>query len=204
VCYTSTALHPALKATYLQPWGPSNLLLRPSALIPSTYLTHTSDSKKLIYISFLRPTLCYVLSCLSSTASCHLRLLPISVLLSFAVPCSRHFAPTTLIESSLHARVITPPLLSPEGSFFLWFCSGEFFLVNRDRQLAIPLSSREHVAMSRSVHSSYACRFCSLALMFRLELSVLRCFFSFASSFHPCPPLFRCYVLASLRLHYTH
>ena len=151
--------------------------------------------------------LCSVLSCLSSAASFHLRLLSIPVLLSFAATCSRHFASTTLIESSLHARVITPPLLSPERSFFLWFCSGEFFLVNRDRQLAIPLFSREHdqwLAMSRSVHSSYACRFCSLALMFRLELSVLRCFFSFASSFHPCPPLFRCYVLAPLRLHYTH
>ena len=47
VCHTSAALHPPLDATYLQPWGPSNLLLRPSALIPSNYLTHTSDSKNL-------------------------------------------------------------------------------------------------------------------------------------------------------------
>ena len=60
--------------------------------------------------------LCSVLSCLSSAASFHLRLLSIPVLLSFAATCSRHFASTTLIESSLHARVITPPLLSPERS----------------------------------------------------------------------------------------
>ena len=119
VCHTSAALHPPLDATYLQPWGPSNLLLRPSALIPSNYLTHTSDSKKLIYISFLRPPLCSVLGCLSSAASRHLRLLPISVLLSFVVPRSRHSAPTSLIESSLRARVITPPLLSPDRSSFL-------------------------------------------------------------------------------------
>ena len=47
VCHTSAALHPPLDATCLQPWGPSNLLLRPSALVPSNYLTHTSDSKNL-------------------------------------------------------------------------------------------------------------------------------------------------------------
>ena len=41
-------------------------------------------------------------------------------------------------------------------------------------------------------------------LMLRLELSVLRCLLSFASSSHLCPPLFRCSVLAPLRPHYTH
>ena len=116
VCHTSAALHPPLDATYLQPWGPSNLLLRPSALVPSNYLTHTSDSKNL-YTS--PSSLCSVLGCLSSAASRHLRLLPISVLLSFVVPRSRHSVPTSLIESSLRARVITPPLLSPERSSFL-------------------------------------------------------------------------------------
>ena len=54
VCHPSAALHPPLDATYLQPWGPSNLLLRPSALIPSNYLTHTSDLKT--YIHLLPPS----------------------------------------------------------------------------------------------------------------------------------------------------
>ena len=129
---TSAALHPPLKADCSQPWGPSHFLLRPSDLIPSNYL-HTlailkkqkKNKKKLTYISFLLLASCYTLGCLFDAVPCRLLLLPTSVLLSFVASRSRHSASTTLIESSLCARVITPPL-PPERSFSLWLCSGGF------------------------------------------------------------------------------
>ena len=118
VCHTSAALHPPLDATCLQPWGPSNLLLRPSALVPSNYLTHTSDSKNLYTSPSSVPPYA------PSWAVCP-PLLPVicaffpSPSFSLSSFRSRHSAPTSLIESSLRARVITPPLLSPERSSVL-------------------------------------------------------------------------------------
>ena len=169
----SVCVTPPLPSTlrWMQPTSSLGVLpTSSSGLLPSsppTILHTLAILKKLIYISFLRPPLCSVLGCLSSAASRHLRLLPISVLLSFVVPRSRHSAPTSLIESSLRARVITPPLLSPDRSSFLCFCSGEFFLVSRDRHPAISLTPREHdhlLTMPRSARSLCACRSCSSLL----------------------------------------
>ena len=101
-------------------------------------------------------------------------LLPPSVLLSFVAPRSRHFAPTTLIESSLRARLITPLLLplnvpSPCGYVQVSFSLSAAIISRRSHLLRTSMIGGSSCLASYArrtlvVRSSYARRFCSSLL----------------------------------------
>ena len=95
--------HPSLKANYFQPWGPSHLLLRPSDLIPSKYLTHTSGSKN----SYTAP----------SSAPSHAT--PWAVCSTLPLIICFFCPPPSSPLSLRRARVTSPPLHSSKVPFAL-------------------------------------------------------------------------------------